>query len=96
MEELRRPAPIADLLCPPQTSVLSLIRRVVATVLREIGRAAEEANLIEIPVHEACTKVIHRAHGNPLTENGEHAILRVQICPAPDHVTIRVTDASPD
>jgi len=92
MEEAPRPAPTLDLLCPPQTSMLSLIRGVVATVSREIGFAADETGQIEISVDEACTNVINHAYGNLQAGTCEEPIIHVQIRPATDHVAIRVTD----
>jgi len=92
MDEPPRHTPSLDLLCPPQTGMLSLIRRVVAAVLREIGFAPEQASLIELSVDEACTNVIHHAYASAQTSDCGQPILRVQICPALDHVAIRVID----
>jgi anti-sigma regulatory factor (Ser/Thr protein kinase) len=87
---------VLDLICPPQTDVLHLIRGVVVSVSREIGFPPDDASQIELSVDEACTNVIRHAYGDTASEPSrsrlEQAVLRVQIRPAADRLAIRVID----
>jgi len=90
------PSPVLDLVCPPRTDMLHLIRNVVATVSRTIGFSPEDTSLIEISVDEACTNVIRHAYGN-LAKNApttklEEAILKVEIRPTAKGLVISVID----
>jgi len=84
--------PVLELICPPQTEMLSLIRNVVATVARERGFSSDEVNLIESAVDEACTNVICHAYREVARPRGEMPQLSVQIRPASDHLAIRIID----
>jgi len=92
MDNFPNAAPILDLVCPPRTDMLRLIRSVVATVSRELGFAPDETSMIEISVDEACTNVIRHAYGDEKPEDPQRIVIRVQIRPGPDHLVIRVID----
>lgn len=85
--------PVLDLICPPQTDMLRLIRSVVALISHELGFSVEEAGQIEIAVDEACTNVICHAYGEINQNQVEEMCLRVQIRAAPDRLAIRVIDS---
>jgi len=92
MDEQPRRVPVLDLICPPQTDMLRLIRSVVATVSQELGFSAEEAGLIELAVDEACTNVIVHAYGEMDEARKAESVLRVQIRAASDRLAIQVID----
>jgi anti-sigma regulatory factor (Ser/Thr protein kinase) len=84
--------PILELICPPQTDMLRLIRSVVATVSGELGFSPEETSFIELSVDEACTNVIFHAYGDAAADDAPIPELRVQLCPASDRLVISVID----
>lgn len=96
MSAPRRQSPVLHLTCPPQTDMLHLIRKIVATVSREVGFSPEDASLIEISVDEACTNVIRHAYGDLCAgapgARTEDPLLRLEICPDCDRLAISVID----
>jgi len=92
MEPRPSPTPVLELICPPQTNMLALIRSVVATVAREVGFPPDEIGLIELSVDEACTNVIQHAYREEGKTGLKPPELRVEIRPAGDHVAICVID----
>jgi anti-sigma regulatory factor (Ser/Thr protein kinase) len=92
MEEQALRTAVLELICPPQTDMLRLIRSVVTVVSTELGFSPEEASLIELSVDEACTNVIFHAYGEAAPPSSPEPELRVQIRPAPDRLAICVID----
>ena len=85
--------PILELVCPPRTDMLSLIRRVVAATAQETGFSPEEAHSIAMCVDEACANVIRHAYGARAGPGGEAGEIRIQVCPGDDCLAIRVIDS---
>ena len=84
--------PLLELVCPPQTDMLRLIRSVVTTVAAELGFPSEETSQIELSVDEACTNVIRHAYAEVGPAGVPAPELRVEIRPGPDYLMVRVID----
>lgn len=82
--------PILELVCPPQTDMLALIRRVIVATAHEVGFSPEEVHSIEMSVDEACANVIRHAYRD--RDENDEANIHVQIRAASDHLSIRIVD----
>lgn len=83
---------VVNLTCPAQTDMLSLIRAIVVVVSKQMGFPPDEVSLIEMAVDEACTNVIRHAYVDDGVSRRRKPVLRVQIRPARDRLTIHVID----
>jgi anti-sigma regulatory factor (Ser/Thr protein kinase) len=91
MEHTETKSPVLDLVCPPQTDLLALVRNVVGAVSQSLGFPPDEMHEIEMSVDEACTNVIRHAYDDRSTDD-DVLIMRIQIAPASDRLAIRVID----
>jgi serine/threonine-protein kinase RsbW len=99
-----------ELRCPPNHSILSLVRRFISNVAFEMGFDTEEVSKIEISVDEACANVIDHAYEelrdtpsdqrpSRLEGDDPHPVMCVKISIQNVGLTIQVSDrgqAKPD
>lgn len=89
------PTTAVEIRCPPEYTVLSLIRLFISDVARHMGFEEDAVSEIELCVDEACANVIDHAYdGAEADEEAKESArdVELQVGIGPDRLIVTVTD----